>query len=200
MYQALLAYATLPLFLLKIDSDFAEEARAGGCLFCGGSLHSARFPRKVRGGWWHLGEEHDWRYSFCCSQEGCRRRLTPPSVRFIGHGVYLSVVVVLAGLLLQGPTPWRIAHLSEKLGVSRRTLVRWRKWWQEEFSKTKTWRKLRGRLAGLNPDEPMPAAILDRFNGKSAEEKFIALMKLLAKLSASIAISEGCLSPAELAR
>ena len=35
------------------------------------------------------------RFSFCCSVDGCRRRHTPPSVRFLGRKVYLSVMVVL---------------------------------------------------------------------------------------------------------
>jgi hypothetical protein len=35
--------------LLMADRDLAAEARAAGCS-CGGVLHSARYPRKPRGG------------------------------------------------------------------------------------------------------------------------------------------------------
>lgn len=200
MYQALLADASLPSFLLQIDNDLAEKARAGGCLFCGARLHSARFPRKVRGGPWDLDDAHDRRRSFCCSRDGCRRRLTPPSVRFVGRHIYLSVVVVLAGLLLQGETPWRVEHLSQKLGVSRRTLGRWRTWWRERFAQTDTWRRLRGRLSGLAPHETHPKSVLSRLQGETISGRVIALMKLLAPMSASVAIREGRISPAEFAR
>jgi hypothetical protein len=143
LYQALLADASLPCLLLQIDLDLAAEARTAGCRVCGATLHSATFPRKVRGGPWRLGDDHDRRLSFCCSREGCRRRLTPPSVRFIGQHVYLSVVVVLAGLLIGGPTAWRVSHLAATLGVSRRTVVRWRSWWQK-LKQAPIWRRLRG--------------------------------------------------------
>jgi len=191
LYQELLEDASLPSILLKIDQDLAAQARSGGCRACGATVHSATFPRKVRGGPWKLGEEHDRRLSFCCSREGCRRRLTPPSVRFVDRHIYLSIVVVLAGLLLQGPTPQRITHLSSKLGVSRRTLVRWHKWWQERLPRTRTWRLLRGRLPELEPDEALPAAVIDRLRHDTLSARVIALMRWLAPLCASVAINEG---------
>lgn len=200
MYQELVGDASLPSFLLQIDDELADKALAGGCLHCGARLHSARFPRKVRGGPWGLDDVHDQRRSFCCSRRGCRRRLTPPSVRFVDRHIYLSVVVVLAGLLSQGASRWRLGHLSVKLGVSRRTLVRWRQWWRERFAQTQTWRRLRGRLSGVAPDEALPAAVVNRMQGETMSGRVIALMKLLAPMSASVAIREGCASPAEVAR
>ena len=80
--------------LFAIDQDLAANARAAGCPACGGRLHSVRYPRKPRGGPADLGPEYDWRFSFCCAGEGCRRRATPPSVRFLGRRVYLGAVVV----------------------------------------------------------------------------------------------------------
>ena len=198
LYQALLADASLPCLLLRIDVELAADARAAGCQVCGASLHSATFPRKVRGGPWRLGDDHDRRLSFCCSREGCRRRLTPPSVRFISRHVYLSMVVVLAGLLIGGPTPWRVSHLAATLGVSRRTVVRWRSWWQE-LAQAPIWRRLRGRLPALSPGEPLPAAVLTRSTG-AVSERAVGLLRLLAPLSASTALREGWSSPAEDAR
>jgi hypothetical protein len=64
LYQALLADASLPCLLLQIDLDLAAEARTAGCRVCGATLHSATFPRKVRGGPWRLGDDHDRRLSF----------------------------------------------------------------------------------------------------------------------------------------
>jgi len=37
-------------FLSTIDEDLAARSRLLGCSFCGGVLHSARYPRKPRGG------------------------------------------------------------------------------------------------------------------------------------------------------
>lgn len=199
MYQELLNNESLPSFLFQIDGDLAREYRAKGCWACGAVVHQANYPRKVRGGPWRLDETQDLRFSFCCSAEGCRRRLTPPSVRFLDRHIYLSVVVMLAGLLMQGPAAWRVCHLSAKLGVSRRTLVRWRQWWQTRLVQTRTWRLIQGRiLAPVNTG--LPAAVLDLMTGVTAADRVVALLKLLAPLAASFAISEGRSSPAQVAR
>lgn len=197
MYQALLAEASLPLLLLKIDEELAAEARAGACRACGARVDVADFPRKVRGGPWKLDASHDRRFSFCCARQGCCRRLTPPSVRFIERHVYFSVVVVLAGLLFCGATSWRIAHLSEKLGVSRRTLVRWRTWWRE-LSRSPLWRRMRGRIPAFIPGASLPLALHERLVGDDAA-RVVALTTWLAPLSASKGLREGRSRPAEFA-
>ena len=74
-------------FLLSIDKDLAECTRQKGCA-CGGRLHCANYPRAPRGGPDHLPEEYHCRFSFWCDRDGCRRRMTPPSVRFLGRKVY----------------------------------------------------------------------------------------------------------------
>ena len=90
MYHKLLCDASLYDFLFKIDLDLAASTRAGGCAACGGRLHSARYPRKPRGGPGDLGREYECRLSFCCAVDGCRQRATPASVRFLGRRVYLG--------------------------------------------------------------------------------------------------------------
>jgi hypothetical protein len=84
------------------------------------------------------------RLSFCCPH--CRKRLTPPSVRFLGRKVYLGAVVVLAAVLRQGPTPWRVARLRDQLGVTADTLRRWHRWRREAFVRTAFWRVARSRI------------------------------------------------------
>jgi hypothetical protein len=81
-------------FLISVDQDLADCARRQGCS-CGGRLHCANYPRVPRGGLDHLPEDYGCRYSFCCDLDGCRKRVTPPSVRFLGREVYLGVVVIL---------------------------------------------------------------------------------------------------------
>src|SRR5262245_15215104 len=91
MYHELPRGATFWLFLFSIDQDLAETARKQACS-CGGRLHCANYPRKSRGTGDDLPPQYDCRLSFCCDRDGCRKRVTPPSVRFLGRRVYLGVV------------------------------------------------------------------------------------------------------------
>ena len=104
--------------LLSIDRDPAECARRQGCR-CGGRLHCANYPRAPLGGPEQLPDEYRQRFSFCCERDGCRKRLTPPSVRFLVRKVYLGAVVVLIRAMRQGPTPRPAHELSRVFGVDR---------------------------------------------------------------------------------
>ena len=128
MQVSILADPRLLVMLLEIDFDLAEQVRTQRCLYCGGPLHSARYPRKPRFPL-ALSGDFAWRLSFCCGAEGCRRRTTPPSVVFLGRRVWLGVVVVLATALAQGISRQRLEQLQAWLGVNRQTLVRWQGWW-----------------------------------------------------------------------
>src|SRR2546425_6920801 len=84
LYQTILNDASFYRVLLRFDDDLAEQARREGC-GCGGKLHSARYPRKPRGAPEELQEEYSRRRSFCCAEEGCRKRTTPASFRFLSR-------------------------------------------------------------------------------------------------------------------
>ena len=116
MYQALLADAKFHEQLLVFDRDLAASARAARCWLCGGALHSASYDRKPRGCLGGLGQEYAERFSFCCAVDGCRKRTTPPSLRFLGRHVYLATVVTLISALMLGTTPSRLARLSVVAG------------------------------------------------------------------------------------
>jgi hypothetical protein len=169
------------LLLPRIDDDLAAKARAAGCAFCGGRLDVADYPRKPRGGD-ALGDEYAWRRSFCCDGEGCRRRRTPPSVRFLGRKVYLGAVVVLATALQRGPSKTSVAKLSTLLGISRRTLARWCRWWSTMFATSRFWTDLRGRLMPVVDEAGMPASLLSRMSATD-EPAVVALLRLLAPMS-----------------
>jgi hypothetical protein len=149
-------------------------ARAAGCVVCDGVLHSSLYPRKPRGGPAEL-PGYDWRHSFCCAVEGCRKRTTPPSVRFLGRKVYLGVVVVLASALRHGATPARLARLRAELGVCRRTVERWRIWWREIFVESRFWRAAKGRFASPVGEATLPQSLLERFGGDEVERLVHAL-------------------------
>ena len=183
MCHALLRDATLYDRLLTFDQDLAAEARAAGCGPCGGILHSARYPRKPRGGPDDLGPDYATRLSFCCAQEDCRRRTTPPSVRYLGRRVYLGAVVVLVTAMAGGITAARAARLRELLGVSVRTLKRWRAWWRQTFVASAFWRGVKGRFMPSVAVDRLPASLLERFAGADERTRLLHALGFLGPLT-----------------
>ena len=95
MSHGLFGDARLYVALLEFDRELRDERRQEGC-DCGGVLHVSDYERKPRG----VAEDklpagYGRRFSLCCAREGCRRRATPASLRFLGRRVYVAVVVVL---------------------------------------------------------------------------------------------------------
>ena len=165
MYEELLEDKRFFGLLLRVDEDLAAQARAAGCWVCGRAVHAGNFRRKSRGVPRGLETDYEWRLSFCCARRECRKRLTPPSMRFLGRKVYLGAVVVLVSALRCGATPVRMARLTELLGVSRRTVDRWRQWWMEIFPQTRYWAEGSGLLAIPVPTGELPLSLLERFAG-----------------------------------
>ena len=182
MYQAVLADAKFHEQLLVFDRDLAASARAARCWLCGGALHSATYDRKPRGCPGGLGQEYAERFSFCCAVDGCRKRTTPPSLRFLGRKVYLATVVTLISAMLLGTTPARLARLSAMLGIDRRTLARWRTWWRSTFTDGPFASVAKAALAPPLDITGLPVSLLDRFAG-GIEQKLSALLRFLAPLT-----------------
>lgn len=182
MCLTLLQDSRLYEFLLTIDREFAEQARAAGC-DCSGRVHRADYERKPRGGPSGLGPAYDKRFSFCCALEGCRSRKTPPSVRFLGRRVYLGAVVVLVSAIQGGITDKRAADLKKLLGVSRRTLWRWRSWWRQSFPASDLWKRERVRFMPPLNDGTLPASLLGRFTGEDDRLRLIQALSFLAPLT-----------------
>jgi hypothetical protein len=170
--------------LERIDEDLAEAARREPCQFCGaGRLHRGDYPRKPRGypGLDDRGPAR--RRSFCCSRKGCRRRTTPPSVRFLGRKVYLGVVVTLVSAMAHGLTAGRMRKLREELGVDRRTVERWRVWWRETFVETAFWKAFRGSLMPPVDEAFLPLSLWERF-GRTARG-IVGMMRAISPVTAA---------------
>jgi hypothetical protein len=192
MCHAFVGAASFWSLLFQIDEDLAAQTRAEGCGFCGGPLHSACYLRKPRGvARGLLDEAAVTRLSFCCARDGCRRRHTPPSVRFLGRRVFLGAVVVLVTALSSGLTGKRIAALCEQFDVSVRTLRRWQGWWRERFVTTTLWKRLRGWFAAPLAPSSLPGSLLGCLKGEDESERIIHLLRLLAPLSSSSTAREG---------
>lgn len=163
--------------LTEVDADLAEQTREKGCRHCEGPLHRADFPRKVRG----MAVEAQ-RDSFCCGRDGCRRRETPGSVRFLGRRIYAGFIVVLLTALRHGLSANRVRVLQEQLGVDRRTLERWRRWWLEQFAPGRLWAVARARLLPPIDEAALPGSLWERFHDGNPDPGE-ALLKLLGFLT-----------------
>jgi hypothetical protein len=170
--------------LEKVDADLMEQARLKGCLHCGGRLHRSDYERKPRG-----GPQWDSRFSLSCAKEGCRRRHTPPSVRFMGRRVYAGLVVVLISAMLHGLKPQRVQCLHEALGIDRRTLERWRQWWLGIFIESSFWRDARARFMPPLCLKTMPLPLCESFDVQR-RDRLLDLLEFLAPITTPAAWKE----------
>jgi hypothetical protein len=157
--------------LLESDTRELVRAQQGGCPRCGDRLDRADFPRKPRGipSAWEAGFSR--RFSLCCSREGCRKRLTPPSVRFLGRRVYAGVVVLAASL-----------SALVASAVPRRTLRRWARWWGGAFAESPFFRIARSGLMPPVDVTRLPRSLVERFAAADSSTD-LALLKALVFVS-----------------
>jgi hypothetical protein len=99
MYHPLLTDARFHNLIFDLDRLIAEQVRQEPCRFCQGNLHQSHFPRKPRGVPKGTHPDYSIRFSYCCGTDGCRKRFTLPSMRFLSRKVYSSVVIILIFLL-----------------------------------------------------------------------------------------------------
>jgi alkanesulfonate monooxygenase SsuD/methylene tetrahydromethanopterin reductase-like flavin-dependent oxidoreductase (luciferase family) len=98
-------------------------------------------------------------------------------------------VVVLISALACGVTPRRFAQIRDHVGVCRRTLQRWRAWWQATFAQGRFWREAKARLAPPPPQtEQLPASLLGRFSGDDPSRLLATLAFLLPITTMSSAV------------
>jgi hypothetical protein len=179
MVTQFLANASLFEFLLKADRDIACAAQEKGCVHCDGPLDAAHYRRKPRGGPPGLKEEVLLRYSFCCRQEGCRRRLTPPSTRFFGASVYFSSVVILAVAMMGDMSTASFAKLSATYGIDRRTLKRWRVFFTATIASRPAWGLVTARFMPPLDASNYILSMLSRFSVDLTDIAHDALSRLL---------------------
>ena len=169
-------------FLVEADQAIADAVRQDGCP-CGGRLHRADYPRKPRGLLIAREETFCQRYSFCCDRDGCRHRRTPPSLRFLGRKVYLTVGIILLTALEQGLSPRRRQALADHFDLSAKTFYRWQRWWRETFAASSVWRAWRRRLLPPVGERALPGALLGRLQGPDLEARLLRLLIHLLPLT-----------------
>ena len=159
------------------DQDLANLVHEQPCSHCGGKLHWANYLRSPRG-----MNTKALRFSLCCSKEGCRRRQTPESIRFLGRKVYPGMIVVLVSAMNHGPSQKRVAQIRKTLAVSRATLNRWRKWWLSHFVQSAFWKAARARFMPIISESAMPASLCERF-GTDHLPGMLSLLKFLGPIT-----------------
>jgi hypothetical protein len=189
MYDAWPRGATFWAFLFSVDEDLAQGVRDKLCP-CGGRLHVSNYSRKPRGSE-DFPKADKYRFSFCCDRDGCRKRRTPPSVRFLGRKVYLFAVVVLVSAMRQGPTPRRVRELSRLFGADRRTIERWQLFWREHVPQTPFWKSVRGRLPTTAALVILPQSLLQAFliDGGDPCRQWELLLRFLSPITTTTGLS-----------
>lgn len=168
--------------LQVLDVEIATRTRARDCPHCGGPLHTADYPRKPRAGPWTIPDDMAVRRGLCCGRQGCRRRARVPSALFFGRRVYVGVIVVLGAVLQHGVSAKRVGVLSLELGVDRRTLTRWRRWWLDTFPATHAYTELRAAIVPPPDPATTPHSLIASYQGTGPPEQATALLRHLTML------------------
>lgn len=156
------------LLLRDMDLTLAKEAKDGNCPHCGGILDVSNYVRKPRG---LIGTDpcDHIRFSFTCRK--CEKRLTPPSVRFLGRKIYMGLFVVLAM-----SEEWLQVTLTK---VCRQTLKRWRGYWNKVLHCSDVfWKGAKSLLPPAFQSSGSPVPILELFLTSHKEEE-VAFSKCL---------------------
>ena len=187
MSHFLVSDPTLFSSLVDFDAELAEETLAKGCPHCKASFrfHQSHYPRKPRG----IDPDHratfSFRFSFCCAS--CRRRVTTPTLRFLGRKVYIGLVVILASCCEGRITAW-FSRIAAQTGIALRTLWRWRTFWTKTFPRSAFWSEALGRLMPPPDRAFLPQSLLECFLAGENEGR-IALLRFLSPITTSPGIS-----------
>lgn len=186
MYHSQLTDAMFYNSLLALDRLIAEQVKQVGCLFCDGNLHQSHYPRKPKGVPKGTDSDYPIRFSYCCSSEGCRKRITPPSMRFLSRKVYASVIIFLVFLLKSKTDELKVEKLNLLLGTSLsvETVRRWRHFWVNVVSQSRTWKRATfSHVMALT----LPVSLLDVFQ-QGFNTSLERALKWILPLTAGVAL------------
>ena len=169
--------------LVEIDHHTASEYQQKGCKYCGGKLNQAHYPRIGFGVSSRIAPLYAKRLSWCCAV--CRRRTTPPSIRFLGQRRYISTIFILLGALRLSPCDERCEQLVRRFGlnVSVSTWKRWLTWWRHRFPQTEFWAVAKAHFPHMISAPLFPRALLQQFSGTHLSQRLILLLHFLSPLT-----------------
>lgn len=181
MYLKLITDPKFFLILTILDNQLAEEAHSQPCPFCNGKLDWGNYMRKPRGAVL-VRDPCCIRFSLCCRQ--CRKRLTPPSLRFLSRKVYYSAVICLITTMMHGATRERCSELRALIGANWKTVARWREFWHSYVPSTPYWQGVLGYFNRPISTAGLPGTLLERFvtgnNYLASVKKFLQFISPLS--------------------
>ena len=180
MFHDFLKSTRVHLQLDAIDQDLARQTQAKGCPECGHKLHCANYPRSPMGLPPSLWPFYEKRLSFCCAR--CRKRITPPSVKFFDLRWYPAFLFILISVFMRGMRTFFVIQMKRHFGINvgRKTWKRWHKWWNRFFVCTSFWKKAKGLVpqALEGHHKTLPRALLKIFKGTFEEKMILTLLFL----------------------
>jgi len=150
--------------LYKIDKNLADKIKQMPCPYCGSALHTANYDRKPRGVNANIPDEFLRQQSLCCSNEECRKRVQPQSVRFMGRRVYWKCVILVVMALRQNrPDGYAAKKLIQMYGGDKNTLYRWIEYFRQTFPSSSQWKSLRGKIDASIDNNSLPGELVYYF-------------------------------------
>ena len=183
MDKPVIEHENLYNHLLQIDRELALETRQQGCPHCGGVLHRANYPRVPKGLSGLFDISHVVRFSFCCSGDECRRRTTPPSVRFLGRKQYLGVLVLLLCARRQVNQQSISGGLRACLRPNEKTVCRWLTWWRDIVPGTQFWTQAKGLFMPTLDTRVLCDELVEVFTVTHSSTGFHKLLRFISPLS-----------------
>lgn len=161
------------LFFLdvKISDEFMKTAccERCGCRFFSASDYVRKprgFPEEINAS--IIDKCFGSRFSFRCG--GCRKRITPPSVRFLGRKIYIAPAIIWASRLIeQGNVASGIATALDQIRnelqdfLPAKTARRWMNWWRGAVWSSPFWRAWQGQLYGHIMQEKFLSGVWEHF-------------------------------------
>jgi len=178
--QYLLASVEFHVELVEADLEIARSLQARGCprRGCGGRLHRADFPRKVRGLAADDTSLFASRVGLCCGW--CRRRVLPATVRFFGRSSYafiaslIAVTTTLAGGIAPG---------ARLVGAAWATVARWIRFLQYDLACRGEWQAARGRLPAVLLLEQLPLSLVEVFGSVESDDAWLLTLRWLSPIT-----------------
>lgn len=178
--QYLLGSVEFHADLVRTDLEVARRLQERGCprRGCGGRLHRADFPRKVRGLAVEDSSLFESRIGLCCGR--CRRRVLPPTVRFFGRSSYafVAALVAVATTLASG-----IALGARLVGAAWATVSRWIRFLQCDLAYRGEWQAARGRLPAVLPLEQSPLSLVEVFGSVESDDAWLSALRWLSPIT-----------------
>ena len=178
--QCLLGSVEFHAELARADEEIVRRLQERGCQRrgCGGRLHRADFPRKVRGLAVDGSSAFASRFGLCCGW--CRKRVLPPTVRFFGRSSYafVAALVAVATTLAGG-----IALGARLVGAAWATIARWMRFLQCDLARRGEWQVARGRLPAVLQLEQLPLSLVEVFGAVDSEDAWLSTLRWLSPIT-----------------